>query len=113
MAEKQRRTTPRYYKGTKRTSYGLHELLPKVLARIGRSLKGRSDLVLTVWPDVIGPKLVEMAKAVKFTDGILEVKVSNSTLLSILVQSDKYRILRSLRTKLPEVTIRDVWFRIG
>lgn len=113
MTEKPRRRTPRYYRGTKRTSYGINELLPKALAQIGRSLKGRSDLVLTVWPDVIGPKFADMAKAIKFVDGVLEVRVSNSTLLSILVQSDKIRILRNLRKKLPEVSIRDVWFRMG
>ncbi len=113
VVEKHRRMNPRYYRGTRKTSHGIEELLPKALARIGRSLKGRSDLVMTVWPDVIGPKFVEMAKAVKFTDGVLEVRVANSTLLSILVQSDKYRILRNLRARLPEVSIRDVWFRIG
>lgn len=113
MAEKSRRMTPKYYRGTKKTTYGIKELLPRALARIGRSLKGRSDLVLAVWPDVIGPEFAAMARAVKFTDGVLEVRVSNSTLLSILVQSDKNRILRNLRARLPEVSIRDVWFRMG
>lgn len=87
--------------------------MPVVLARIGDSFKERPDLVLASWPEVIGARLAPMTQAVSFQDGILVVKVSNSTLHSLLNQYEKGRVLASLRQKFPRVNIINVIFRIG
>ncbi len=108
-----KRANPKYYNGTAVTSHKLRELLPKTLRHIGAQVRQRSDLVLATWPEVVGPKIAAMTRAHKFHEGVLEVRVSNSTLLSLLIQTDKKRIIASLRRRLPEASIRDVYFRIG
>ena len=54
-----------------------------------------------------------MTQAVAFADGVLVVKVKNSTLHSLLSQNDKLRILTMLRQKFPRVEIHNICFRIG
>lgn len=89
------------------------DLLPRVLAKIGEVYQQRADLILAMWPDIIGAKLATMTQAVSFTDGILVVKVKNSTLHSLLSQYEKLRLLNLLRKKFPSVEIKNIYFRIG
>lgn len=105
--------TPKNYDGTEVTTHRVSELLPIVLSQIGKVYYQRPDLILAVWPEVIGPKLSAMTQAVSFIDGILVVKVKNSTLHSLLSQNDKPRILNVLRQKFPNVLIKTIYFRIG
>ena len=105
--------TPRYYDGTRLTTHRMGDLLPVVLSRIGQVYEQRSDLILALWPDIIGPKLAPMAQAVSFSEGILLVKVKNSTLYSLLSQNDKPRLLNKLRQKFPRADIKTIQFRIG
>lgn len=107
------RRTPKNYDGTKVTTRHVSELLPLVLGEIGELYSARPDLVLAAWPEVIGPKLALMTQAVSFNEGVLLVKVKNSSLYSLLSQHDKQRILNSLRSRFPRVEIRNVVFRIG
>jgi Dna[CI] antecedent, DciA len=105
--------TPKNYDGTGVTTHRVSDLLSKVLSKIGDSYKDRPDIILASWPDVIGQKLAPMTEAVSFKDGILTVKVKNSTLHSLLTQYDKPRILNSLRHKFPSADVKNVVFRIG
>lgn len=105
--------TPKNYDGTKVTTHRVSELLPFVLGEIGELYNARPDLVLAAWPDVIGPKLALMTQALSFNDGVLLIKVKNSSLHSLLSQHDKQRILNTLRARFPRVEIRNVVFRIG
>jgi Dna[CI] antecedent, DciA len=89
------------------------DLLPCVLAKIGEVYQQRSDLILAMWPDIIGPKLAPMTQAISFSDGVLLVKVKNSTLHSLLNQNEKFRLLSLLRKKFPNVEIKNICFRIG
>ncbi len=110
---KPRSRTPRFYDGTRLTTHRMNDLLPAVLSRIGQVYQQRSDLILAMWPDIIGPKLAPMAQAISFSEGILLVKVKNSTLYSLLSQNDKPRLLNELRQKFPHVDIKTIFFRIG
>jgi hypothetical protein len=105
--------TPRNYDGSKLTAHALSDVLPIVLRQIGEVCQSRPDLILAAWPDVIGEKLASMAVAVSFESGILFVKVKNSTLLSLLSQRDKPKILKSLRDKFPKLFIKNIVFRLG
>ena len=105
--------TPKFYDGTAITTHRVCELLPVVLSEIGKVYLQRPDLILASWPDIIGPKLAAMTQAVSFVEGILVVKVKNSTLHSLLSQNEKPRILDLLRQKFPNVTIKTISFRIG
>lgn len=105
--------TPKQYDGTQVTSRRMTDLLPRVLAKIGEVYQQRSDLILAMWPDIIGSKLSAMTQAVSFEEGVLYIKVKNSTLLSLLSQHEKLRLLHLLRQKFPSVNIRNISFRIG
>jgi hypothetical protein len=105
--------TPRQYDGTQVTSHRMADLLPRVLSKIGEVYQQRSDLILAIWPEIIGDRLASMTQAVSFADGVLVVKVKNSTLHSLLSQNDKLRILNLLRQKFPHAEIKNIYFRIG
>ena len=107
------RRTPKNYDGTTPTTRRVGQVLPAVLAKIEDSFKDRPDLILASWPDIIGPKLAPMTHAESFINGILTVKVKNSTLHNLLSQYEKGRILANLRSKFPRVNIQNVNFRIG
>ncbi|CAF23800.1 Uncharacterized protein PRO82_000447 [Candidatus Protochlamydia amoebophila] len=105
--------TSRSYDGTEVTSHHINDLLPNVLSKIGKAYEQRSDLILAMWPIIIGPKLSALTQAVSFSSGVLVVKVKNSTLYSLLSQNDKPRLLSQLRQKFPRVEIKTILFRIG
>ena len=105
--------TPRQYDGTQTTSHRMTDLLPRVLAKIGEVNQQRSDLILAMWPEIIGEKLAAMAQADSFTDGVLYVRVKNSTLHSLLSKYEKLRILNLLKQKFPHAEIKKICFRIG
>lgn len=75
--------------------------------------RDRPDLILEAWPEIIGEKLAPMTKPMAFERGILTVKVSNSTLYSLLSQHERGRLLACLRQRFPAVEIKNIYFRIG
>lgn len=107
------RRTPKDYKGTQLTTHRFCDLLPHVLAKIGEVYQDRPDLILASWPDVVGPQIASMTQAISFVDGILLVRVRNSTLYSLLSQNDKPAVLARLRMKFPKVKIFNIHFRLG
>lgn len=100
-------------KDSRLTNKLLVNLLPKMLERIAAMQKDRPDLIVSAWQEIIGKDLAIMAKAVGFEKGILMVKVSNSTLYSLLAQHEKKRLLQMLRKKFPSIDIKTIHFRIG
>ncbi len=75
--------------------------------------KGRPDLILAAWPQVIGPKLAGMTEALRFQEGVLTIAVKNSTLHSLLSRQEKKRLMQALKDRFPQAGIRDLQFRIG
>lgn len=110
---KTNRRTPKNYDGTAITTHKMTDLLSEVVLQIRENYQDRPDLVLAAWPEVIGPQLSAMTQAVSFADGILLVKVKNSTLHSLLSQNDKARIMASLKSKFPRIQLKNIVFRIG
>lgn len=100
-------------KDSRLTNKLLVNLLPKMLERIAAMQKDRPDLIVSAWQEIIGKDLGRMAKAIGFEKGILMVKVSNSTLYSLLAQHEKKRLLQMLRKKFPSIDIKTIHFRIG
>ncbi len=107
------RRTPKNYDGTRPTIHRMRDLLPGVLKQVGNVYADRPDLILAAWPEVIGSALAKMTQATAFHDGVLVVKVKNSTLHSLLSQRDKPKILQTLRNMFPKVEIKNIFFRIG
>lgn len=105
--------TPRGYDGTNRTNRKIDEVLPIVMENVNAHIRNQSAFVLAAWPGLIGQKLSSMTQAVKFVDGVLTVKVNNSTLYSLLNSHDKPKLLQKIKKQFPKVSIRDIVFRIG
>ncbi len=95
------------------TSKNLRQLLPAILRQIGKRHEERPDLILAAWPSVIGERLSPMTRAVSFIEGILTIKVRNSSLLSLLAQHERHKLLKELRKKFPNAKIRNIRFCIG
>lgn len=98
-------------KWTACTSKHIRDLLPTLLSDIGSACKDRPDLLLQAWPEIVGSRLAPQTRAVRFIDGVLQVNVRNSTLLSLLTH-DKARIVQSMRAKFPKIIIKSVVFRL-
>ena len=104
----------RLYDGSSPTSRQLKDLARRYLDHLERSLQQRPQEVVALWPEVAAPSYLAMTQAVKFEDGVLHVKVSNSALLSLLHElSERKRLVEALRKKVPDVEIKDISFRIG
>lgn len=106
----------RAYRGryeTALTSRHLDQVLSKVLAKINQDHRQRPDLILAYWPQIVGSTIASLTKAESFCDGVLTVKVRNSTLYSLLVHEEKSKILTAIREKFPNVTLSDIKFKIG
>lgn len=95
------------------TTRHIRHVLPRLLESIGKLYQDRPDLILAAWPEVIGQHLAVMTQAMSFKEGILTVKVKNSTLYSLLSQNDKPRILKNLRDKFPQTVIKTIIFKMG
>jgi hypothetical protein len=101
------------FQGTQATNSLLSSLLVSALGRIGESYNDRPDLIMASWPEIIGAKLAPMTEATSFEEGVLTVKVKNSTLHSLLSVHEKPKLLKSLKEKFPSITIRNIIFKIG
>lgn len=104
---------PYGYDGTQPTNRDMRTLLPQILGQIGELHKERPDLILAAWQEIIGSQLAPMTRAVSFEEGILYVKVNNSTLYSLLSQHERGRLLKCLRERFPAVEIKNIVFRLG
>lgn len=110
---RQARRTPHNFDGTGVTTHRFGDLLTRVLNAVSENYQERPDLILAAWPSIVGQNLAPMTQAVSFVEGVLTVKVKNSTLHSLLSLHDKPRILQNLRQKFPKIAIHNIVFRIG
>lgn len=105
--------TPRNYNGTNATTRHLGSILSGLLGKVSENFNERPDMILAAWPEIIGAQLAKMAEAVAFTEGVLEVRVKNSSLYSLLSQQDKPRLVQALRVRFPKVVIKTIRFKLG
>lgn len=105
--------TPKNYEGTGSTSHRIVDVLPEVLLKISEGYSERPDLVLASWPSLVGENIAPMTEALSFSEGVLKVKVKNSTLYSLLCQKERGRLLGALKKQFPNIEIRALHFRMG
>ena len=111
--KKTHRRLPRGYNGTAVTTRRFGDIIPSVLSSIQKNHEERHDLILASWPQVVGAKIAKFTSPESFAEGILKIKVNNSTLFSLLNQSEKVKLLSVLREKFPKIEIKDIIFRMG
>lgn len=102
--------TPRNYAGVRNPVKKMADLLPDLLADLGRKSKDPKEAVFRFWVDLIGEKMAPLTEPVSLVDGVLTVKVKNSTLYSLLVTHERSRLLGRLQEKF---SIRNLVFRVG
>ena len=105
--------TPRHYDGIDKTAKEISQLLPQILQKLGFTVEQKANLILAIWPELIGEKLAPMTRAISFIEGVLTVKVKNSSLYSLLAQHEKPKLIQVLRARFPSVIIRNIIFRLG
>lgn len=108
-----KKRVPRNYDGATPTGRQIKELLPGILSDLSAKLSDKPDQILDAWPEIVGKRISKMSHAVSFEDGVLKVRVKNSTLNSLLVEHEKPRLVAAFRKRFPKVTFRDIFFRIG
>ncbi|WP_197441082.1 DUF721 domain-containing protein [Thalassoglobus neptunius] len=65
-----------------------------------------------VWRKLIGDDFAELAKATGLKNGVLQVVVSNSALLSELASFRKHELLERFRTEHADLKVRDIKFKL-
>jgi len=91
----------------------MRELLTSLLHEISSKYVDQPTAVMAAWPSLVGPKLAPMTEVVRFEEGIMVVKVKNSTLYSLLEQQEKGRLLNALRKQFPKNVIKALVFKLG
>lgn len=84
-----------------------------VLKGIAKRVEQEPSALLEAWPHIVGPTLAPLTQAVAFVDGLLTVKVSDSTLFALLSRHERPLLLRNLRERFPKTSIKNIVFRIG
>ncbi len=107
------RRHPKGYSGTEITTRKFRDVLPSVFSTIQSNHEQRHDLILASWPRIVGSKIAKFTKPESFVDGILKVTVNNSTLYSLLNNTEKAKLLFVLRENFSKVEIKDIFFRMG
>lgn len=102
--------TPRNYSGVENPVKKMADLLPDVLADIGRKTKDPREEIFRFWKELMGEKMAPLTDPISFADGVLTVKVKSSTLYSLLVTHERPRLLGRLQEKF---AIRNLVFRVG
>ncbi len=102
-----------YRKATESPVIELKTLLPFLMKKVDGLQHNSPQQILSAWPLIVGEQWASVAKAVSFVDGILTVKVKNSSILSQLTQYEKPRLLKLLREKFPSWTIQEIRFCMG
>lgn len=88
------------------------ELLSDLFALRGYGRVQTSQQIQQVWTDVAGVEIAAMTKAVGIKNGVLQINVSNSALLSELASFHKQQFLEEFRTKHPDLKVRDMKFKL-
>ena len=104
---------PKKYDGKMPTSRHIKHLLPLILTGISSKLKDNPAEIISVWQDVVGDKIARLTQVVELGEGVLKIRVDNSTLYSLLVEHEKQRLLKVLQKRLPKLRIKILLFRIG
>jgi predicted nucleic acid-binding Zn ribbon protein len=89
------------------------ELLPKLMQRLGLKERLHETAVIEAWTKIVGDFIAAHSAPVALREGILYVRVLQPALHYELEQISKIEILRKLKRRFGNKTIRDIRFRVG
>jgi predicted nucleic acid-binding Zn ribbon protein len=87
-------------------------IVAELLARRGYGRLQAADASSAAWQEAAGEALAAQSRAGQIKRGVLEVWVTNSTLVQEL-SFEKARLLKKLAGLMPDEKIRDLKFRVG
>src|SRR5262245_60591760 len=88
------------------------DVLAELMARRGYARQQSFERYAEVWRQVAGEMLAACSRATQVRRGVLEVLVSNSTMIQEIA-FQKPQLVRRLADALPEEKIRDLRLRVG
>jgi predicted nucleic acid-binding Zn ribbon protein len=88
------------------------DVVAQLLTKRGYGRIEANEELANVWAAAAGEPLAAYSRPGKIRRGILEVSVTNSTIMQEFT-FQKQRILAELRRKMPDARIRDLRFRVG
>ena len=87
----------------------IHNVLEALLKRLGIETQVKQRLVVALWPDVVGDRIAEIAKAERVIDGILFVTVTSSVWrVELLLHKEK--IIEKLNRRIGKPIITEIRF---
>jgi predicted nucleic acid-binding Zn ribbon protein len=92
---------------------GPAELLPKLMQKLGLRERLHETEVIDAWAKIVGEFIAAHSAPVALREGILYVRVLQPALHYELEQISKIDILRKLKQRFGNKTIRDIRFRVG
>jgi predicted nucleic acid-binding Zn ribbon protein len=88
------------------------DVLAELMARRGYAREQSFERYAEVWRQVAGEMLAASSRATQVRRGVLEVLVSNSTMIQEIA-FQKSELVKRLAAALPEENIRDLRLRVG
>jgi predicted nucleic acid-binding Zn ribbon protein len=98
---------------TKDTAKPISESLGKLMSSLGLGERLRENEVRRAWKDVVGDFLATHSEPQALRNGVLIVRVLQSTVYFELERMWKREILAKLKQRFGARTVRDIKFRIG
>ena len=96
----------------KRQAKKASDLISHVLARSGVANQEGDNQLQAAWDSIVGITIANSSRVGGLRRGVLEIMVSNSSLLQQL-SFKKHEIVQELQEQFPQNTIRDLRFRIA
>jgi predicted nucleic acid-binding Zn ribbon protein len=91
----------------------LGEILSRLFTARGWGRRQGQLRLERAWAEAVGAVHASSTRVAGLRRGVLDVEVSNGVLLQELAHFHKRRLLAALRSRLPEVTLTDLRFRVG
>lgn len=88
------------------------ELLSELFALRGYGKVQSSRQLQEIWAEVVGQDIADLTRAVAIRNGVLQVAVSNSALLSELASFRKQEFLEEFRLRYADLKVRDMKFKL-
>lgn len=90
----------------------LGELIEKVVASLGQAGKFHGWRMVSLWPEIVGPEIAGVSRAIRFSEGIMTIVVEKDVWRQELeMQRDK--ILARIRLHSGGKAVKKIVFRAG
>lgn len=89
----------------------IHRMLPGLLRGIQKNYELKPSALFGIWAEVAGEKYGRFTQVISFEGGVLYVKVSSSTVFSLLSTQEKPRLLKLIREKAKGLVVNNIVFR--